>query len=114
MFRPTLQKLYQKLWGMRIMHDQDNKVYILDRLAVELDPPHLAELIHGLQGRLFYKLGYIDAAQHRDWPVLHFGDARWPWQWGPEPPLGEGVFEDPSDGDLTLEKAGGAPEIADE
>lgn len=87
LFRPTVQKLYQKLWGMKILHDQDNRVHVLNRLAVELDPPHLAELIHGLQGRLYYKLGYIDAAQHRDWPVLHFGDARWPWQWGPEPPL---------------------------
>lgn len=85
MFRPTVQKLYQKLWGMKILHDQDNRVHILGRLAVELDPPHLSELLHQLQGRLFYKLGYIDSAQKRDWPILHFGDARWPWQWGEEP-----------------------------
>ena len=103
LFRPTVQKLYQKLWGMKILHDQDNRVHILQRLGVELDPPHLAELIHQLQGRLYYKLGYIDAAKHRDWPVLYFGDAKWPWQWGPEPPLEDGSNDESNDG-------GGAPE----
>ena len=95
MFRPTVQKLYQKLWGMKILHDQDNRVHILQRLAVELDPPHLAGLLHQLQGRLYYKLGYIDAAGQRDWPVLHFGDAKWPWQWGPEPEVDSSVGLEP-------------------
>lgn len=96
LMRPTVQKLYNKLWSMKILHDQDNRVHILQRLAVELDPPHLAELIWQLQGRLYYKLGYISTAEEKGWPVLHFGDAKWPWQWGEEPklPLAEPLVSD--------------------
>ena len=111
MFRPTVQKLYQKLWGMKILHDQENRVHILQRLGVELDPPHLAKLIHQLQGRLYFKLGYIDAAGQRDWPILHFGDAKWPWQWGEEPEVESAGPTELLAPDLTARMAGGALEV---
>lgn len=95
--RTNVQNFINKLEGydgkITILRDQNNRVYILSRLAWHLSPAHLAYLISFLSGLLKGKL----LAR----PGLYFGDVAWHPRWGPEPapqevePLPEEALESP-------------------
>lgn len=100
LFRPTVQALYNKLWPMKTLKDQDNRVHILARLSHELDIAHLALLVADLQMQLFRKVDFTVYAKERGWETKTFDNVDWPWQWGEQQPQNAPMELELPDGEI--------------